>query len=94
MCNHYHLGVMCHGDLHQSAASGSIIDLFSILFADDTNVFCSGKQLDKIIFNTNEELSKLLNWMDINKLSLNVKKNYVDRFKSKREMFTFSISVY
>ena len=49
-------------------------DLFSILFADDTNVFCSGKQLDKMILNMNEELSKLSNWMDINKLSLNVKK--------------------
>ena len=49
-------------------------DLFSILFADGTNVFCSGKQLDKMILNMNEELSKLSNWMDINKLSLNVKK--------------------
>ena len=48
-------------------------DLFSVLFSGDTNVFCSGKQLCKIL-NMNEERSKLSNWMDINKLSLNVKK--------------------
>ena len=42
-------------------------DLFFIIFADDTNAFCSGKQLGKMILNMNEELSNLSNWMDINK---------------------------
>ena len=49
-----------------------------ILFADDTNIFCSGKdptQLSKII---NTELRKLHIWFSVNILSLNVAKtNYM-----------------
>ena len=48
------------------------------IFADDTNIFCSGKdqtQLSKII---NTELRKLHIWFSVNRLSLNVAKtNYV-----------------
>lgn len=49
-----------------------------ILFADDTNIFCSGKdpaQLSKIV---SDELQKLHIWFSVNKLSLNVAKtNYM-----------------
>ena len=46
--------------------------LFTLLFADDTNVFVQGK--NNLIRTTNEGLCKLSDWMDVNKLSLNVKK--------------------
>lgn len=50
--------------------------LFSILFADDTNVFISGKNIDILVKTLNAELSKLVTWLHVNKLSLNVKKTH------------------
>ena len=48
--------------------------LFTLLFADDTNVFVQGKNIVNLVRTMNEELCKLSDWMDVNKLSLNVKK--------------------
>ena len=48
--------------------------LSMVLFADDTNVFCFGDDLDTLQKNINEELYKLKLWFDWNKLSLNVSK--------------------
>ena len=48
--------------------------LFSILFADDTNVFITGKNLGSMITTMNGELEKLYEWMCVNRLSLNIKK--------------------
>ena len=45
-----------------------------VLFADDTNVFCSGQNLEQLQVEINEELRKLKLWFDCNKLSLNVSK--------------------
>ena len=50
--------------------------LFSILFADDTNVFVSGKNINELVVVLNRELSKLVTWLQVNKLSLNVKKTH------------------
>jgi len=57
-----------------------------ILFADDTNLFISGKNLTETVTKLNQELCKLSNWFKVNKLSLNVKKtNYIIfRNKSKK----------
>ena len=52
--------------------------LFPILFADDSNVFISGNNIDTIIQSMNAELEKLMVWLSINKLSLNIgKTNYM-----------------
>ena len=49
-----------------------------ILFADDTNIFCSGNDIITLRRVVNDELKKLNTWFDFNKLSLNVKKtNYM-----------------
>lgn len=54
----------------------SILNL--ILFADDTNLFISGKNLIETVTTLNYELCKLSNWFKVNKLSLNIKKtNYI-----------------
>merc|ERR1712178_488572 len=42
------------------------------LFADDTNLFTSGKVLSDLITKVNEELSNISVWLKVNKLSLNV----------------------
>ena len=48
-----------------------------IIFADDTNLFVSDKNLVDLVISVNVELQKLSMWFKANKLSLNVKKtNY------------------
>jgi hypothetical protein len=49
-----------------------------IMFADDTNIFISGKSLDNITTKINAELTVVSTWFSANLLSLNVKKtNYI-----------------
>ena len=43
-----------------------------ILFADDTNLFCTGKNLNDIVKEINVEIDKIYSWVKANKLSLNV----------------------
>ena len=47
--------------------------LLPILFADDTNVFLTGKNIDQMIEIINGELNKVFLWLNSNKLYLNVK---------------------
>ena len=49
-----------------------------ILFADDTNVFVSGKNIKNVCDVLNKELENMNIWFKVNKLSLNVSKtNYM-----------------
>ena len=48
--------------------------LFTLLFADDTNVFVTWKNLSTLFTTMNGELVRLSEWMNVNKLSLNMKK--------------------
>ena len=48
--------------------------LFIILFADDTNLFLNGKSVLNIIQEMNTELEKIVNWLTVNQLSLNINK--------------------
>ena len=41
------------------------------MFADNTNVFAVHKNADKVTSIVNTELIKVVNWLKINKLSLN-----------------------
>ena len=45
-----------------------------IFFADDSNLFLNGKNLDEIELKLNNELDQIVKWLKINKLTLNVKK--------------------
>ena len=47
-----------------------------ILFADDTNLFSSGKDIQALESNINSELSNISLWLKVNKLSLNIKKTH------------------
>jgi len=44
--------------------------LHLILFADDTNIFLSNANLDKLISTLNNELACMLKWFVVNRLSL------------------------
>ena len=48
--------------------------LNSILFADDTNLFYSNKDINYLFETVNKELAKLSEWFIANKLSINIKK--------------------
>ena len=47
--------------------------LFTLLFADDTNVFTIGIYVQSIAI-MNNKLTKIVEWFNVNKLSFNVKK--------------------
>ena len=44
------------------------------MFADDTNIFYSGKDYNCITENVEQDLLVLENWLKVNKLAINVKK--------------------
>ena len=53
-----------------------------LLFADDTSLFYSHKDPNQLIRVMNCELSKISEWLKVNKLSLNVAKtNYIPLIK-------------
>ena len=47
-----------------------------VLFADDTNLFNSGKDLTELQDILNAELKAISTWLKVNKLSLSVKKTH------------------
>jgi hypothetical protein len=49
-------------------------ELYSILFADDTNVFISGNDIKSIADKMNIELDTVVRWLIANRLSLNINK--------------------
>ena len=49
--------------------------IFSLLFADDSNMFLNGKDPNQLIETMNYEMKKVISWLKANKLSLNLKKN-------------------
>ena len=46
-----------------------------VLFADNTNLFCSDSNIRVLFEKANQELSQINDWFLANKLSLNVQKN-------------------
>ena len=56
-----------------------------ILFADDTNVFYSDTNVKSLNQVLNNELIKVTEWLQANKLTLNIKKTQVILFKAKNK---------
>ena len=51
-------------------------NLFSVLCADDTNMFASGKDTNNLVSNLNSTILTVSDWLKANKLSINVKKTH------------------
>ena len=64
--------------------------LFALLFADDSNMFLSGKNPDDLIRIMNEEMIKVVDWLQINRLSLNLNKTHFILFRRKRVKISLS----
>ena len=60
-------------------------ELYYILFADDTNVFMSGKDLQSVSNKMNEKLDTIVDWLKANRLSLNIDKTKYMIFLPKRK---------
>ena len=48
--------------------------VFTLMFADDSSLFISGPNLDELMHQTKNIIIKVQNWINTNKLSLNLKK--------------------
>ena len=68
--------------------------LLLLLYVDDTNAFLSGTNIDNMIEVMNQELSKLVIWLQVNKLKLNVKKTHFMIFASSRKKLNYSKKLY
>ena len=67
--------------------------LKSILFADDTNLFYAGKDLNEVCELVSRELNILHMWFQVNKLSLNVAKTNFMIFGNKRYEENYMVSI-
>ena len=64
-----------------------------ILFADDTNLFRSGSDLNVLCNEFSAELSKLYNWFNVNKLSLNIIKTNFMIFLNQKRVLDISVKI-
>ena len=62
-------------------------------FADDTNLLCLGNSMKKQNKLVNADLKRLVNWLNANKISLNVKKTEMVIFKSKQKKFEGDLKI-
>ena len=62
-------------------------------FADDTNLLCLSNSIKKLSKLVNAELKHLLNWLNANKISLNVKKTEMTIFKSKQKKLEADLKI-
>ena len=67
--------------------------LSTILFADDSNVFINGPNLNDIQTTLTQEIPKLVDWLCANRLSLNVKKTHFMIFGKKSKQCGNQISI-
>ena len=67
--------------------------ILPIIFADDTNIFLSGKDVNDTISIFNHELSKIMNWLNSNHLSINIMKTNYMIFKPPRKKIQQSVEM-
>ena len=65
----------------------------TIFFAADSNLFKNGKSISDIENELNEELSEIVRWLKINKLTLNVDKTQCMLFSNKKCSTNLNIKI-
>ena len=63
------------------------------LFADDTNIFLCSDSLKGLECLANNEVTTFVNWLKLNKLSLNIKKTNYILFNSKRKEIKVNLKI-
>ena len=69
------------------------LNIFSLIFADDSNIFRFGKDPKVLIIAMNGEMGKVIDWLRINRLSLNFNKTHVILFQRKKVSVSLSVDV-
>ena len=64
--------------------------IFSLLFADDSNMFLLGKNPNDLIKSMNDEITHVVDWLRVNKLSLNLKKTHFIIFRKQRSKISLT----
>ena len=64
-----------------------------VLFADDTNLFCSDSNIRALFETANQELSQINNWFFANKLSLNIEKTKYMLFQKLTDQENISLKL-
>ena len=64
-----------------------------LLFADDTSLFITGKNLSSIMNAMNHELINITEWLNVNKLSLNIKKTHYMVFNIAKKNVKTSVNI-
>ena len=67
-------------DFHNALTSS-----FPLMYADDTNIFISGKDIDALSNHCNSELTNINNYINSNRLSLNIGKTHAIVFSNNYE---------
>ena len=62
-------------------------------FADETNILCLSSSIKKLKKLVNADLKRLDNWLNANKISLNIKKTKMGIFKSKKNKFEGDLKI-
>ena len=57
-----------------------------LFFADDTNLFINGSNINELESLINSELAEIAKWLKVNKLSLNINKTHYMIFTTKRKI--------
>ena len=65
----------------------------TIIFADDTSIFIDGHNIPLMVSNLNDELNHICNWLQSNKLSLNVQKTHTMLFTNNAEVYTSQLPI-
>lgn len=68
--------------------------LLPMLFADDTNLFLSGNNLDNLLTSANAEMKNILDWVHANKLSLNINKTHYIVFRTRGKQVQSNLNIY
>ena len=67
--------------------------LFTILFADDSNLFISGDDPNDLANWMNNEMIKVIDWLMANKLTLNIVKTHFVSFRRQRNLANLTQSL-
>ena len=59
-----------------------------LLFADDTNIFCSHRNTNYLVSIASDELAKIVTWLKANKLSLNLSKTNFMIYQPRQKKIT------
>ncbi len=66
---------------------------FAVLYADDSNMFITGKNILELAKSMNAELQKVSQWLKTNKLSLNIPKTHYMVFSNIRKKVKLDIKI-